>query len=126
MFIFNSGIALSHWCIYHRKKAKQVVETWEKLFNSSQREQRVPFLYLANDILQNSRRKGSEFVHEFWKVLPAVLKDVYENGDDHGKNVVTRLVSLSIYFQGDPGSWICSQTKIEFRIIALLRFNCIN
>ncbi|XP_043724574.1 regulation of nuclear pre-mRNA domain-containing protein 1B-like [Telopea speciosissima] len=85
---------LSHWCIFHRKKAKQVVETWDKLFNSSQKEQRVAFLYLANDILQNSRRKGSEFVNEFWKVLPAVLKDVYENGDDHGKKAVSRLVDI--------------------------------
>ncbi|XP_042514104.1 regulation of nuclear pre-mRNA domain-containing protein 2-like isoform X2 [Macadamia integrifolia] len=85
---------LSHWCIFHRKKAKQVVETWDKLFNSSQKEQRVAFLYLANDILQNSRRKGSEFVNEFWKVLPAVLKDVYENGDDHGRKAVSRLVDI--------------------------------
>ncbi|XP_058080116.1 actin cytoskeleton-regulatory complex protein PAN1-like [Magnolia sinica] len=85
---------LSHWCISHRKKAKQVVETWDKLFNGSQREQRVPFLYLANDILQNSRRKGSEFVNEFWKVLPGALKDVFENGGDHGKNVVSRLVGI--------------------------------
>ncbi|KAK9289448.1 hypothetical protein L1049_007603 [Liquidambar formosana] len=65
--------SLSRWCISHRKKAKQIVETWEKLFNSSQKEQRVSFLYLANDILQNSRRKGSEFVNEFWKVLPTAL-----------------------------------------------------
>ncbi|XP_068663550.1 uncharacterized protein [Aristolochia californica] len=85
---------LSHWCIVHRKKAKQVVETWEKLFNSCQKEQRVPFLYLANDILQNSRRKGSEFVNEFWKVLPKVLKDVVENGDEHEKSVVARLVDI--------------------------------
>ncbi|KAJ4980058.1 hypothetical protein NE237_010838 [Protea cynaroides] len=85
---------LSHWCIFHRNKAKQVVETWDKLFNSSQKEQRVSFLYLANDILQNSRRKGSEFVNEFWKVLPAALKDVYENGDDHGKKAMSRLVDI--------------------------------
>lgn len=84
---------MSRWCVTHRKKAKQIVETWDKLFNSSQREQRVSFLYLANDILQNSRRKGSEFVNEFWKVLPAALKLVYENGDEHGKKVVTRLVN---------------------------------
>ncbi|KAG9458505.1 hypothetical protein H6P81_003013 [Aristolochia fimbriata] len=85
---------LSHWCIFHRKKARQVVETWEKLFNSCLQEQRVPFLYLANDILQNSRRKGSEFVNEFWKVLPKVLKDVVQNGDDHVKSVVARLVDI--------------------------------
>ncbi|XWS64945.1 hypothetical protein CRYUN_Cryun05aG0047900 [Craigia yunnanensis] len=86
--------SLSRWCITHRKKAKQIVETWDKLFNSSQKEQRVSFLYLANDILQNSRRKGSEFVNEFWKVLPAALKHVYDNGDEYGKKAVTRLVDI--------------------------------
>eukprot|EP00252_Welwitschia_mirabilis_P018008 TRINITY_DN40155_c0_g1_i1.p1 TRINITY_DN40155_c0_g1~~TRINITY_DN40155_c0_g1_i1.p1 ORF type:complete len:569 (+),score=150.93 TRINITY_DN40155_c0_g1_i1:511-2217(+) len=85
---------LSHWCIFHRKKAKQVVETWDKQFHISQKEQRVPFLYLANDILQNSRRKGNEFVVEFWNVLPAALKDLCENGDEYGKKVVFRLVDI--------------------------------
>uniref|UniRef100_A0A803R9N0 CID domain-containing protein n=1 Tax=Cannabis sativa TaxID=3483 RepID=A0A803R9N0_CANSA len=86
--------SLSRWCISCRKKAKPIVETWDKFFNSSQREQRISFLYLANDILQNSRRKGSEFVNEFWKVLPGALKLVYENGDEHGKKVATRLVDI--------------------------------
>ncbi|XP_034694904.1 regulation of nuclear pre-mRNA domain-containing protein 1B-like [Vitis riparia] len=86
--------SLSRWCISHRKKAKQIVETWDKLFNSSQKEQCVSFLYLANDILQNSRRKGSEFVNEFWKVLPLALKHVYDNGDEYGKKAVSRLVDI--------------------------------
>ncbi|WOL17107.1 hypothetical protein Cni_G25896 [Canna indica] len=85
---------LSNWCITHRKKAKEIVETWDQAFNNSSREKRVPFLYLANDILQNSRRKGSEFVNEFWKVLPGCLKNVHENGEDHGKKVVNRLVEI--------------------------------
>ena len=91
--LINIWSALSRWCVSHRKKAKQIVETWDKFFNSSQREQRVSFLYLANDILQNSRRKGSEFVNEFWKVLPSALRHVCDNGDEHGKKVVTRLVN---------------------------------
>ncbi|GMH26700.1 hypothetical protein Nepgr_028543 [Nepenthes gracilis] len=86
--------SLSHWCIFHREKARQIVETWEKLFNTSKNEQCVSFLYLANDILQNSRRKGSEFVNEFWKVLPAALKNVYENGDERAKKSVSRLVDI--------------------------------
>lgn len=85
---------LSHWCIFHRKKAKQVVETWDRQFHSAPREQRIPFLYLANDILQNSRRKGSEFVGEFWKVLPGALSDVFEKGDEHGRNAAMRLVDI--------------------------------
>ncbi|KAE9590221.1 hypothetical protein Lalb_Chr21g0317331 [Lupinus albus] len=85
--------SLSRLCITHRKRAKEIVETWDKLFNSSQKEQRVSFLYLANDILQNSRRKGSEFVNEFWKFLPAALRHVNES-DEHGKKVVARLVDI--------------------------------
>ncbi|KAL7610651.1 uncharacterized protein LOC111894764 isoform X1 [Lactuca sativa] len=85
---------LSHWCIFHMNKAKQVVETWEKQFRCSPRDQRLAFLYLANDILQNSRRKGSEFVGEFWKVLPDALHDVMDNTDDSGKNAALRLIKI--------------------------------
>lgn len=85
---------LSHWCIFHMKKAKQVVETWERQFHCSPRDQRVSFLYLANDILQNSRRKGLEFVSEFWKVLPNALNDVVQNGDESGRKAALRLVDI--------------------------------
>lgn len=87
-------IAISHWCIFHRSKAEVVVTTWEKQFRSAEVAQKVPLLYVANDILQNSKRKGNEFVSEFWKVLPGALKDLIEKGNDHGKNVVTRLVCI--------------------------------
>ena len=79
-------------------KAKHVVETWNKQFHCSSREQRLAFLYLANDILQNSRRKGADFVAEFWKVLPGALRDVIDNGDASGKNVAQRLVSIALLY----------------------------
>eukprot|EP00249_Psilotum_nudum_P023433 c28870_g1_i3 orf=314-799(+) len=82
---------LSHWCIFHRKKARQVVETWDKQFRELPKE-RVPFLYLVNDILQNSRRRGGEYVTEFWRILPGALKDAMEKCDENGRNVVLRLV----------------------------------
>ncbi|KAF3435282.1 hypothetical protein FNV43_RR22369 [Rhamnella rubrinervis] len=75
-------------------KARQVVETWARQFHCSPRDQRLAFLYLANDILQNSRRKGSEFVGEFWKVLPDALRDVIENGDEFGRNAALRLIGI--------------------------------
>ncbi|CAA0809782.1 ENTH/VHS family protein [Striga hermonthica] len=85
---------MSRWCISHREKAKQVVETWQALFKSVPKERRVSFLYLANDILQNSRRKGSEFVNEFWKVLPKVLKGVCDGREENCKKVASRLVDI--------------------------------
>lgn len=93
-FLEHYSTALSHWCIFHRSKAELVVATWKNQFHKSDMTQKVPLLYLANDILQNSKRKGNEFVTEFWKVLPAALKDVNQEGDDRGKNVASRLVSL--------------------------------
>ena len=91
-----------------------VVATWNEQFHKSQMAQKVPLLYLANDILQNSKRKGNEFVTEFWKVLPAALKDLNENGDDQGKKVVSRLVCLlffATYFHfdktGDVSPFCC-------------------
>ncbi|KAJ6918868.1 regulation of nuclear pre-mRNA domain-containing protein 1B-like isoform X1 [Populus alba x Populus x berolinensis] len=86
--------SLSRWCIVHRSKAEFVVEAWDKQFRNSDMLQKVPLLYLANDILQNSKKKGSEFVNEFWKVLPAALKNIVKKGDDRGKNVVSRLVNI--------------------------------
>ncbi|KAJ6754515.1 hypothetical protein OIU79_027181 [Salix purpurea] len=85
---------LSHWCIFHMNKAKQVVETWARQFHSSPRDRRLAYLYLANDILQNSRRKGSEFVGEFWKVLPDALRDMVDNGDEFGRNNAQRLIGI--------------------------------
>lgn len=80
-------------------KAKNVVETWDRQFHCSPREQRLAFLYLANDIIQNSRRKGSEFVAEFWKVLPGALRVVLEIGDKSERNAAMRLVIFSFNYK---------------------------
>ncbi|KQJ92467.1 proline-rich protein 36 isoform X2 [Brachypodium distachyon] len=85
---------LSNWCIFHRKRSKRIVDTWERQFNNATTDKKVSFLYLSNDILQNSKRKGGEFVNEFWRVLPGLLKDFYENGGEHGKKVVARLIGI--------------------------------
>ncbi|XP_037433685.1 splicing factor 1-like [Triticum dicoccoides] len=85
---------LSNWCIFHRKRARRVVDTWQRQFNNATTDKKVSFLYLSNDILQNSKRKGGEFVNEFWRVLPGLLKDFYENGGQDGKKVVARLIGI--------------------------------
>ncbi|ONM42201.1 ENTH/VHS family protein [Zea mays] len=85
---------LSQWCIFHRKRARRVVDTWEKQFSSATKDKKISFLFLSNDILQNSKRKGGDYVHEFWRVLPRSLKHVYENGGEDGKKLVARLIGI--------------------------------
>lgn len=93
----NSSISIqfvSHWCIFHQRNARVIVEIWMKLFQSFPKEKHVPFMYLANDILQNSKRKGNEYVNEFWKILPSAVKSVSNSGDDYTMDIVRRLVDI--------------------------------
>ncbi|GAB4848649.1 hypothetical protein Ancab_003360 [Ancistrocladus abbreviatus] len=69
---------LSHWCIFHMNKANKLL-----------RHGRDSFI-----VLPNSRRKGAEFVGEFWRVLPDALRDVIQNGDDFGRNAALRLINI--------------------------------
>eukprot|EP00959_Pyramimonas_sp_CCMP1952_P259367 5422513-Pyramimonas_sp.AAC.1 len=45
----QSIVTLSHWCVYHRKRAKLVVQTWHTEFAKAPKERRLAFIYLAND-----------------------------------------------------------------------------
>ncbi|KAK3146062.1 hypothetical protein QOZ80_3BG0261030 [Eleusine coracana subsp. coracana] len=85
---------LSHWCVFHHRYCRQVVETWDDEFRSATCEKRVSLLYLANDIMQNSRKEGNGYIAEFMRVIPAALNVVFTNGDDFGRNVVKRLIGI--------------------------------
>ncbi|KAJ6845748.1 regulation of nuclear pre-mRNA domain-containing protein 1B [Iris pallida] len=84
---------LSHWCIFHMKKASKLWKHGKDNFIALQGISEF-LSVLANDILQNSRRKGLEFVSEFWKVLPNALNDVVQNGDESGRKAALRLVDI--------------------------------
>ena len=64
---------LSLWLIHHRKYAKTVANTWlRELQHAAKPERKLTLMYLANDILQNSRKKGEEYMKEFTNVLEQV------------------------------------------------------
>ena len=58
----------SSWFQWGRGNVKEMVEWWEEYFRNATQEKRLSMIYLANDVLQNSRRKGPDFVIEFYKV----------------------------------------------------------
>lgn len=41
---------------------------------------KLTFLYLANDVIQNSKRKGPEFTQDFAPVIVEAFKHVYRSG----------------------------------------------
>jgi len=119
--ILNIRKALSHWCVFHHRYCRLVVETWDCEFRVASSERRLSLLYLANDIMQNSRKEGNGYITEFMRVIPAALNEVLTIRDDLGRNVVKRLV-CSTY------SWYqCSWKSIVLMsfIIVFLLIICI-
>ena len=60
---------LSHWCVFHRKRAKTLVPTWQQELRAAPPKRKLTFLYLANDVLQNSRKKGNEWIEACWPIM---------------------------------------------------------
>eukprot|EP00240_Pyramimonas_obovata_P004057 CAMPEP_0118925972 /NCGR_PEP_ID=MMETSP1169-20130426/3769_1 /TAXON_ID=36882 /ORGANISM="Pyramimonas obovata, Strain CCMP722" /LENGTH=347 /DNA_ID=CAMNT_0006867423 /DNA_START=222 /DNA_END=1262 /DNA_ORIENTATION=- len=90
----QSIVNLSHWCVFHRKRAKLVVQTWHNEFAKAPKERRLAFIYLANDVLQNSRKKGPEFVDEFFKVMPRAFKHLSKQADEKVKASLMKLIKV--------------------------------
>lgn len=62
----------SLWLMFHRTHARESVETWARFMDKTSK--KLAFLYLCNDLLQNSRKKGPEYTDEFKRVLPGVFR----------------------------------------------------
>lgn len=85
--------SVAQFCIFYRGDAANVVKLWEQQFIASQQDQRLVLMYLANHILQESRRKGPEFVAPFMRVLPKAVRTMARAGGDAAKRTA-RLVAI--------------------------------
>lgn len=67
-------------CLF--QEARKVVQTWEAEFvKAPNMQKKLCMMYLANDILQNSRKKGPEFVNEFYHTLERPVGHIFKHGD---------------------------------------------
>ncbi|CAB0010589.1 unnamed protein product [Nesidiocoris tenuis] len=60
---------LSLWLIHHRKHHQLIIKTWAKEMSKGSEVQKLTLMYLANDVIQNSKKKGPEYTKEFIPVL---------------------------------------------------------
>ena len=61
--------ALSSYCIHHRAHHKMMVRVWYKNLKGLHINRKLSAMYLVNDVVQNSRKKGPEFAREFGTVM---------------------------------------------------------
>ena len=86
---------LSLWLIHHRKHCKRVVSVWQREFYKTSNDRKLTFLYLANDVVQNSRKKAPEFSKDYGHVLKKILAHLSAlNLDEKTKKSVSRLLGI--------------------------------
>ncbi|XP_043648861.1 regulation of nuclear pre-mRNA domain-containing protein 1A [Drosophila teissieri] len=69
---------LSLWLIHHRKHSAAIVKTWQRELENVPEPKKLTFMYLANDVIQNSKKKGPEYGKEFNHVLGKVFAHIGE------------------------------------------------
>ncbi|XP_063244707.1 regulation of nuclear pre-mRNA domain-containing protein 1B [Bacillus rossius redtenbacheri] len=86
---------LSLWLIHHRKHHATIVKVWFKELLKADYSRKLTLMYLANDVIQNSKKKGPEFGKEFATVLKRAFEniDIPEN-DKKIKRNIERLLQI--------------------------------
>ena len=103
---------LSAYIIHHRKHSKKIVKLWKKQVLRDTLKNRLALVFLANDVIQNSRKKTSAFADDFRDVLPGAFHFTFVRCSDAEKKSLIRVLDIwrqrSVY----PGDFIDS-VKIE-------------
>lgn len=86
--------SLSSWLIHHRKQSQLVVATWMKELNKSLGSKKLTLFYLANDIIQNSKRKGPEYNRDFKVILPEACINSVADMDEKIKASLQRVFKI--------------------------------
>ncbi|XP_046397166.1 regulation of nuclear pre-mRNA domain-containing protein 1B [Ischnura elegans] len=86
---------LSLWLIHHRKHHAAIVRVWYRELSKAKEHRKLTFMYLANDVIQNSKKKGPEYGKEFGNVLKKVFEHMsYLDVDDKNRSGFLRILQI--------------------------------
>eukprot|EP00092_Neocalanus_flemingeri_P011946 GFUD01012879.1.p1 GENE.GFUD01012879.1~~GFUD01012879.1.p1 ORF type:complete len:354 (-),score=137.09 GFUD01012879.1:105-1166(-) len=87
------GVSL--WLLHHRKHYQTSVKVWYKELGNTKNERKLTMLYLANDVVQNARKKYPEIPKEFGTVMRSVFSHLAALQLDHKTEAsLDRLVKI--------------------------------
>ncbi|GFY68146.1 regulation of nuclear pre-mRNA domain-containing protein 2 [Trichonephila inaurata madagascariensis] len=83
---------LSLWLVHHKAHHQKIVAAWMKVLQKAKINHRLTLFHLANDVVQNSKRKGfALFVNSFAEVLKEATLLVR---DEHIRSAVLRVFNI--------------------------------
>eukprot|EP01086_Lenisia_limosa_P004260 TRINITY_DN19363_c0_g1_i1.p1 TRINITY_DN19363_c0_g1~~TRINITY_DN19363_c0_g1_i1.p1 ORF type:complete len:365 (-),score=86.07 TRINITY_DN19363_c0_g1_i1:98-1192(-) len=104
----NSIESTSAWMVYNKKESEKLVKIWKRSLEKSTPSHRLLHLYVCNDVVQNSKRKGKHFSTPFARVLPDCLPLIYNSVEASDQNRVTRTLDVWETRQIFPAEFINS------------------
>lgn len=85
---------LSHWMIHFKRFIPQVVYYWNYEMKASHIFHQMTLLYLANDVIQNTRKKTGKFIAEFSNVLPERIDALYRKATPKLREKISRMIGI--------------------------------
>jgi len=86
---------LSHWVQFHKAHAAAAAALWaDEAVSHQDPQRRLLYIYLANDVMQNSRRKATPCVDAFASVLPRVLPLTHAAATASVRTKIERLLGI--------------------------------
>ncbi|KAK6327275.1 hypothetical protein J4Q44_G00029200 [Coregonus suidteri] len=86
---------LSNWCIENKKYHSLIVRYWMKWLRKSEASHRLNLFFLANDVIQNCKRKNAiVYRTAFTDVLPEAFQLVNNVGDSKVMKSVDRILTI--------------------------------
>eukprot|EP00216_Chloropicon_sp_CCMP2111_P006731 CAMPEP_0198236198 /NCGR_PEP_ID=MMETSP1446-20131203/2097_1 /TAXON_ID=1461542 ORGANISM="Unidentified sp, Strain CCMP2111" /NCGR_SAMPLE_ID=MMETSP1446 /ASSEMBLY_ACC=CAM_ASM_001112 /LENGTH=317 /DNA_ID=CAMNT_0043917823 /DNA_START=13 /DNA_END=966 /DNA_ORIENTATION=+ len=84
----------SQWCIFYMPEHTRIVAIWYHEFMKANKQRQLALLYLSNDIMQNSRKKGNQYVEAFYQYMPKAIIQLTRDGDQKVNESVSRLFKV--------------------------------
>jgi len=87
--------SLSQYCVHHRQHCKSIVKVWYKNIKTTAVTRKLTAMYLANDVVQNSKKRGPEYAKEFGMVMRKVFEHLaVMDFDDKTIMSLVRLIGI--------------------------------
>lgn len=91
----DSIVSTSQWVLFHYRYAERIAPEWEKYLAKAPVQKKLAVIYLANDVVQQSRAKRkTEFIEAFNEVLPGALTQAYGEVPEPIKKKILKIVNI--------------------------------
>lgn len=88
-------VSISEWILFHHRSIELSVKVWTEYIKTSSSTQKLPLIYVANEVIQKARAKGKdEVLQAFASVLPSVFLEIYPDLDAKVQLKFKRVVDI--------------------------------